>query len=316
MPNALLLGDLDGDGDLDAVTLDTDSQTVSVRFNNGAGQLSGNATYAVGSGGFDAALGDLDGDGDLDVVVSHASVDNTSTVLLNNGTGTFVAGTPINTLNTQTLALGDLDNDGDLDALFVNTTGNSISVRLNNNAAPLPVELVAFTATRQGAAARLQWATASEKNNAGFGVEASVDGHSFRQLGFVPGQGNSSGPRTYEFLDEALLRHGAATAVYYRLRQQDADGTTTYSSVRSVAVDAATAAPALYPNPAAAGTGLTLTGARPRQPLPLLDALGREVLRVVPDEAGRAELRLPAGLAPGVYLLPTPGRALRVVVTE
>lgn len=95
-------------------------------------------------------------------------------------------------------------------------------------------------------------------------------------------------------MDKNLLRHAAA-AVYYRLRQQDADGTVANSPVRTLAATGAAAGLALYPNPAPAGTALALTGVPPRQPL--LDALGREVLR--------AQMRLPAGLAPGVYLLPT-----------
>ena len=37
-----------------------------------------------------------------------------------------------------------------------------------------------------------RWATASEKNNAGFAVEASADGTAFRRLGWVEGQGGSS----------------------------------------------------------------------------------------------------------------------------
>ena len=36
---------------------------------------------------------------------------------------------------------------------------------------PLPVELVAFTAARDGDAVRLAWETAAETNNAGFAVE-------------------------------------------------------------------------------------------------------------------------------------------------
>ena len=60
---------------------------------------------------------------------------------------------------------------------------------------PLPVELTAFTAEREGDAARLRWRTASEKNSAAFEVERSHDGKAFERIGTVAAQGNSSRPQ-------------------------------------------------------------------------------------------------------------------------
>jgi hypothetical protein len=66
------------------------------------------------------------------------------------------------------------------------------------------VELVAFTARQQSAAAVVRaWATASETANAGFGVEVSADGRRWTHLGFVAGKGSRT------------------SAVYYRLAQTD-----------------------------------------------------------------------------------------------
>ncbi|WP_310392701.1 hypothetical protein [Hymenobacter sp.] len=167
---------------------------------------------------------------------------------------------------------------------------------------PLPVELVAFSAQRRGPAVALAWRTASEKNNAGFAVEKSLDGEKFRELAFVAGAGGS-GPRAYSYLD------AAPAAAYYRLRQQDFDGQTSYSPVQFVAAAAGSAEPlSLFPVPAR-GTAWVLNAA-PDTPLVLFDGLGRAV-RTFP--AGSIPLDL-AGLAPGLYRLRAGGQHLRLVV--
>lgn len=102
-------------------------------------------------------------------------------------------------------------------------------------AAPLPVALVAFAAQRQAADGLLTWVTASELHNAYFQVESSSDGATFAALGRVVGAGTSASAHAYQFLDANLSRY-AAPQVYYRLRQVDTDGTSTYSPVRILAI--------------------------------------------------------------------------------
>ncbi|MFD2719064.1 hypothetical protein ACFST9_10080 [Hymenobacter monticola] len=141
---------------------------------------------------------------------------------------------------------------------------------------PLPVELASFEAARQSADAALKWATASEKNNQGFDVQVSTNGQDFRSLGFVAGAGSSVAAHRYFFLD---AEKGKAGRRYYRLRQQDADGTATYSPVRTVAFgEAATLSAA--PQPFATELAITLraTQAQTGALLLLTDAAGRRVL--------------------------------------
>ncbi|MBD2713432.1 T9SS type A sorting domain-containing protein [Microvirga sp. STR05] len=125
---------------------------------------------------------------------------------------------------------------------------------VSNAANPLPVELIEFTAERQGDDGLLRWATASEKNNDRFEVEASADGSTFRRIGQVQGHGTTSQRHDYRLLDLNLARY-QASPVYYRLRQVDQDGTETLSPVRTVQVPGAT--PKLlaetFPNPHHAG---------------------------------------------------------------
>jgi hypothetical protein len=180
------------------------------------------------------------------------------------------------------------------------------------DAAPLPVELTAFTATPvDRAAVRLAWATASEKNSQAFDVERSANGEAFVAIGTVGAAGSSSAARSYELLD-AKLPTGAAT-LYYRLKQVDADGTFSYSPVRTVTLTGTAASLALYPNPTQGGT-VTLTGATPGAAVTVSDALGRPVLSALADAAGTAALVLPAGLPTGVYVVRVGSKALRLVV--
>ncbi|MCI1190105.1 T9SS type A sorting domain-containing protein [Hymenobacter sp. DH14] len=183
---------------------------------------------------------------------------------------------------------------------------------VSNAANPLPVELTRFTAEPLGADALLRWATASEKNNSHFEVEASADGRTFHRIGQVAGHGSSTQPHEYQFLDPAIARY-AASPVYYRLRQVDADGTASYSPVRQVAVVAGPAALALFPNPTTDRTA-TLTGAQPGALVQVFDAIGRQVLAATADAAGTAALLLPVGHATGVYVVRVGSKALRLTV--
>ncbi|MFT5646078.1 MAG: hypothetical protein ACI976_000756 [Aureispira sp.] len=102
----------------------------------------------------------------------------------------------------------------------------------NLNNSDLPVELMKFDAVRLNAdKVQLDWITATELNNEGFYIERMLETENeFSTVAYVEGQGNSTAIVNYKLLDE-----NAYTSVsYYRLRQVDFDGTTTYSQIRAV----------------------------------------------------------------------------------
>ena len=122
---AVVLGDVDGDGDLDLVT-GNDGQTNELYLNDGSGGFPGINTpgTAIGSetdSSRSVVLGDVDGDGDLDLVAGNSG--QTNKLYLNDGSGGFAGtGTAIGseTEYTYSVVLGDVDGDGDLDLVAGN----------------------------------------------------------------------------------------------------------------------------------------------------------------------------------------------------
>lgn len=109
----------------------------------------------------------------------------------------------------------------------------------------LPVELLGFYADVFDGNVELRWSTASEINNDYFIIERSSDGKHFNPLGRINGSGTTNIMTNYTLTDEFPM-NGLA---YYRLKQVDYDGTTTYSEI--LAVNYSTSAQILlYPNPA------------------------------------------------------------------
>jgi len=100
-----------------------------------------------------------------------------------------------------------------------------------SNTMPLPVELISFNANLQDDKTVLTtWATASETNNALFTVEKSADGQNFETLTTLPGAGTSSIAHNYSAIDDNPF----VGVSYYRLKQTDYDGYSTYSNIAPV----------------------------------------------------------------------------------
>ena len=105
------------------------------------------------------------------------------------------------------------------------------------NNLPLPVELLAFTATpAKQHTAMLRWTTATEINNNRFDIERSYDGRTFEVVGDVAGNGNSQHQIDYTYTDASVSK--VQKTVYYRLKQVDFDGAFEYSDIRVVRFDA------------------------------------------------------------------------------
>lgn len=132
-PNAVVVGDFNGDGKLDLVTEngDTGSGDINVLLGNGDGTFQSPVEYPAGAiPFFGLATGDFNGDGHLDLAVVSQGNDSVS-ILLGNGDGSFrpPASYAVG-VNPTGLALGDFNADGVLDLAVVERYG--VAVMLGN----------------------------------------------------------------------------------------------------------------------------------------------------------------------------------------
>ncbi|MDO7873373.1 FG-GAP-like repeat-containing protein [Hymenobacter sp. ASUV-10] len=133
-PTNLTVADIDNDGDLDLLTPDNNTSSVSVRLNNGAGGFSGTTTLPMASQPYALTTADVDGDGDPDLLVGNVAGGSVS-VRFNDGAGNFTGTTNVPMPGGPgSLAVGDLDADGDLDLVATNMSANTVNVRFNDGA--------------------------------------------------------------------------------------------------------------------------------------------------------------------------------------
>lgn len=113
---------------------------------------------------------------------------------------------------------------------------------------PLPIQLSEFTAVKDLVHNRvnLYWTTVSETNNAYFEVQRSTDGLNWEVIETVSGQGNTDREVNYISIDNKPNQG----INYYRLRQVDYDGKSSFSHIQMVLFDSKSSIGQikLYPN--------------------------------------------------------------------
>ena len=188
--------------------------------------------------------------------------------------------------------------------LFGNTNGELTLAQLP---AVIPVELTSFTATVNENNVTLLWQTATETNNSGFEIHRSpeIDHQNWKKVGFVKGYGTTTEPREYSYVDD--ISSIAATALTYRLKQIDYNGSYEYSKEILVEtfIPFEFVVEQNYPNPFNPTT--TIKYQIPELSFVLLkvfNVLGNEVTTLVNEEkeAGSHQIEFDATTLPsGVY---------------
>ncbi len=98
---------------------------------------------------------------------------------------------------------------------------------------PVPVTLKSFTAVLiRSNTVKIDWATLQELNCDRYEIERSLDGRTFTKVGSVKGHGFTSLDMYYTLNDD--VSNVNSNLVYYRLRQVDIDGFSSFSKVVSV----------------------------------------------------------------------------------
>lgn len=171
------------------------------------------------------------------------------------------------------------------------------AIAIASTTVPLPVEFGSFTATADRCAVNLNWTTLSERNSDYFTVLRSSDGATFRELGRVEATGNSTGS-TYSFRDNAP----ALGMNYYRLRQTDLDGSSSYTSVQRIQIDCGEGEIRVYPTLTTGLVTVELPSALEGAQLELYTELGQKMSCEMQGTPARRTIRLDA-LPLAQYLL-------------
>lgn len=184
---------------------------------------------------------------------------------------------------------------------------NASSTTIN----PLPVELISFDARLNMDEVLLTWTTANEIDNDFFTIEKTTDAETFYEVGKVAGKGTSQLVTEYFFTDEKPTPGRS----YYRLRQTDYDGKSTFSELKSVVYDGAKRLRLnVFPNPTNGKTatieisGFTdLSGAADPVPVQIYDQRGIKLyefsLFEVEPGVMRRTLSPEETLPPGLYFV-------------
>jgi hypothetical protein len=188
---------------------------------------------------------------------------------------------------------------------FLPFSENILTFGTTEAANPLPIELTRFEVRRVGADVELFWQTASELENDYFEVQRSVDGVEYEVLGRVQGNGTSNRTHNY-FFGDTQPQIGIN---YYRLKQVDFDGNSSYSEVRRISFDGSVRlALRVYPNPTEVSNLNFQVSGKPavETRVRLLDLQGRVHFQKVYTDGGDVvedTAYISSSLPAGVYLM-------------
>jgi hypothetical protein len=189
-----------------------------------------------------------------DVVGSDAYCSNVDILLSSDGGLTYPTTLATATANdgTHNVTIPTIPSTLTTARMMVRGSGNVFYDISNMNftllAGVLPVELLYFEAAVEEKKVQLSWATATERNNAGFRIERSEGtAASFQSVGWVAGKGDAATENRYALTDTDVK---SGQTYYYRLRQTDFDDTETLSDVQVVRIAGEAEDILVYPNPA------------------------------------------------------------------
>ncbi|GAB3203078.1 hypothetical protein GCM10027293_31610 [Pontibacter aydingkolensis] len=138
------------------------------------------------------------------------------------------------------------------------STSNTLAINATA-VGPMPVELVFFTAKPKDRNVVFEWRTAAEKDNSHFEIEMAVGSlNNFTKVATVASKvGNSSTATSYKH-QQLLLNYG--NTLYFRLKQVDFDGTSSYSNIVAIETSAykEQTQPKVVPNPVNSRSKLVL----------------------------------------------------------
>jgi hypothetical protein len=132
LPHDVEIGDLNGDGRLDLVSVNSTGPSVSVLVGHDDGTFVQAPVFAAGTAPSSVVAGDFNGDRLLDLAVANRGSNDVS-VLQGGGDGTFQSALTFPAgVNPRSLAAGDFNHDAILDLAVANNSSHNVSVLLGN----------------------------------------------------------------------------------------------------------------------------------------------------------------------------------------
>jgi hypothetical protein len=265
-PQSVAIADVNGDGKLDALTANANNHTLGVLLGNGAGgfTLQANApSTGAGSSPTGVAIADVNGDGRPDALTANFDT-GTLGVLLGNGVGGFTlqANSPSTggSSNPYGVAIADVNGDGKLDALTANTGSSTLGVLLGNGAGGFTLQANFLSA---GAFSSPQSVAIADVNGDGK-LDALTANTNTGTLGVLLGNGVGG------FTLQANAPYTGGNTISVAIADVNGDGkldaltanpsTSTLGVLLNTTVFAPPTLTSISPNPATAGTSVTLTG--------------------------------------------------------
>jgi hypothetical protein len=178
-----------------------------------------------------------------------------------------------------------------------------LQVVVNN--APLPVQFMSFDARKDQQQVQLSWRVSEEVNIKAYHVERSGDGIQYTSIGVVAPK-PAAAFNDYTFTDAAPLTN----MNYYRIREEDIDGKSNYSVIRTVRFQETTFVVSLYPVPVKDELTVKLsTSSNEPAHIRITDVQGRTIyLRRVQLNAGDNIQKIPVHtLMNGTYFIDVTG---------
>ena len=131
-PTSIFSGNIDNDSDIDVVTANGASNSISLLINNGDGTFASSVNTSVSTNPSYVWVADFDNDGNVDLVTANETSDNIA-ILINQGSGTFAAPQYFGAGTDPNCICGsDFDGDGDIDLAVLNSGSNDVSVLSND----------------------------------------------------------------------------------------------------------------------------------------------------------------------------------------
>ncbi len=161
---------------------------------------------------------------------------------------------------------------------------------------------VSFTGALNGNTIALDWKTANESKELPFEVQRSTDSISFTKIGSVTAKNTASNEYTYS--DNSITK---GTKYYYRIRQTDSSGNTSYSSIIGINYPADTTTIAqwikVYPNPMKDKLLLDFGNTSSQSVnIMITDMSGKIVYNTTSTVQGHKEI-ITAGLSRAIYIV-------------